>query len=74
MAAAAILDIKKLLPFVSLFDRSSPKVVETLGLTFGTYRGRRKCKVAQIEERCRRHLEFRNTVAISVLIDRSSPN
>jgi len=37
MAAAAILDFEKLSAITLLFDRSSPKLVETLGLRFRTH-------------------------------------
>jgi len=57
-----------------LFDRSSPKLVETLGLRFEAYRRRRKCIFGQIQEGGRRHLEFPKKVAISLLFDQSSPN
>jgi len=37
-----------------LSDRSSPKLVETLVLRFGTYRWRRKCIVVRIQDSSRR--------------------
>jgi len=41
-----------------LFDRSPPKLVETLGLRFGTCRRRRKCIVANIQDGDCRHRKY----------------
>jgi len=56
------------------FDPSSPKLMETLRLRFGTYWWRQKCIYSKIKYGGRRYLEFRKTVAISLLFDQSSPN
>jgi len=55
MAAATILDFEKL---SLVFDRSPPKLVETLGLPFGTYQRRRKYIFAKVQDDCCHHLEF----------------
>jgi len=46
------------------FDRSLPKLVETLRLRFGTHRWRRKCMVAKIQDGGRSHFWLKKTVAV----------
>jgi len=67
-----ILGFRKAAAIHLVFDRSSLKLVETLGLRFGTYRWR-KMYTSKNQDGGRRHLGFRKTAAISLLFDLSSP-
>jgi len=59
MVAAVLFEFRKTVAISLLVDRSSPKLVETLGLQFGTYFGRQKCIVTKIQDGGHRHLGFR---------------